>query len=110
MTERTRKRYEHRDPPGERIPDDRLAWLFDRFGGRLISPGGAAAMLGLSRQRVHQLIEDGSLRCYRSGDVEERFGPFRMTGGVRWAYVPLEDVEKLRAADRRPGRGRQAQH
>lgn len=84
------------DVPGRRMPDDRMEWLWARYDGRLISPGGAAAMLGVSRQRVHQLIEAGELRCYRSDEVEHRFGPFRMSGGTRWAYVPLADVQKVR--------------
>jgi excisionase family DNA binding protein len=29
------------------------------------SPGGAAGLLGVSRQRVHQLIDTGKLRAYR---------------------------------------------
>lgn len=93
---RTRKpSFDASNPPGHRIPDDRLEWLFDHFDGRLISPGGVAAMLGVSRQRVHELIEEGQLRSYRSEDVEQRYGPFVKTGGTRWAYVPLEDVRKL---------------
>lgn len=103
---RPRKKHDAGDPPGRRIPDDRLEWLFDEFDGRLISPGGVAAMLGLSRQRVHQLIEDGQLRCFRSENVEQKFGPFKATGGTRWAYVPLEDVKAIKAAERPPGRHR----
>src|SRR4051794_11317656 len=83
------------DVPGQRLPDAALVDLFDRFGGRLISPGGAAAMLGMSRQRVHTLIEGGRLRCYRSEEEHENWGPITVWRGASWAYVPLDDVEKV---------------
>jgi hypothetical protein len=82
------------DVPGQRLPDAALVDLFDRFNGRLISPGGAAAMLGVSRQRVHRLIEGGRLRCFRSEDEHKKWGPVTVWKGASWAYVPLDDVEK----------------
>lgn len=33
-----------------------------------ISPGGAAHRLGVSRQRVFQLIAEGRLKCWRTAD------------------------------------------
>ncbi len=99
MSRSPRKRHRSEDDeiPGTRVPDERLAALFDDFGGRLISPGGAAAMLGVSRQRVYALVRTERLRCFRSDDYEPeavRLGPIKLTGpaGPKWAYIPLDDV------------------
>ena len=48
--------------------DPKLIALFDKYGGRLVSPGGAAALLGLSRQTVHTLCKRGELRAFRSDE------------------------------------------
>src|SRR3954452_9811702 len=85
------------DVPGQRLPDEAMVRLFDEFGGRLLSPGGAAAMLGVSRQRIHELIELGRLRCYRSEDVREKWGPITLSNGPKWAYSPLDDIERVAA-------------
>ena len=37
--------------------DPKLIALFDKYGGRLVSPGGAAALLGLSRQTIHTFVQ-----------------------------------------------------
>lgn len=94
-------------PPGKRVPDDALVRLFDEFGGRLISPGGAASMLGVSRQRLYELIDLGRLRCFRTDDVRAKWGPFTLNEGPKWAYIPLDDIEHLAAElgrDLRPPR------
>jgi excisionase family DNA binding protein len=64
--------------------DPKLIALFERFDGRVVSPGGAANLLGLSRQTVDTLLKRGELRAFRS-DEETR-------GGPHWVYIPLEDV------------------
>jgi hypothetical protein len=72
-------------------PDHELQELFEEFDGRLISPGGAAQLLGVTRATVYTLGRDDlpgrerQLRVYR--------GP-RDGGGDGWAwvYIPLEDV------------------
>src|SRR5690242_13450131 len=81
MRERDRKRREE--------PDEKLAALMDEFEGRLVSPGGAAALLGLSRKTVHTLCKRGVLRMFAS-DVEDKWGPGSF--GPRWVYIPLADV------------------
>jgi hypothetical protein len=48
--------------------------MFQQLALDSYSPGGAAAVLGVSRQRVHQLIEQGELLALRlihsgSGDL-----------------------------------------
>jgi len=44
--------------------DAELQELFERFDGRLVSPGGAAALLGISRKTVHTLGKRGRLRVF----------------------------------------------
>jgi len=65
--------------------DEKLAHLFDEFGGRMVSPGGAAALLGLSRQTIYTLCKRGDLRAFRSDELGSRTVP-------RWVYIPLEDI------------------
>ena len=74
----------------EREGDEKLAALFDRFEGRLTSPGGAAAMLGVSRKTIHTLCKRGTLRAFASDD-EDQWGPFKF--GPRWVWIPLEDIK-----------------
>lgn len=66
--------------------DAKLIALFDKYGGRLVSPGGAAALLGLSRQTIHTLLKRGELRAFRSDEEEYRDMP-------KWVYIPLDDIE-----------------
>jgi hypothetical protein len=78
--------------------DPKLIALFDRYEGRLVSPGGAAALLGLSRQTIHTLCKRGELRAFRS-DEEGR-------GGPHWVYIPLDDIYTYGDKVGRPVRGR----
>jgi hypothetical protein len=64
--------------------DPKLVRLFDEYGGRLVSPGGAANLLGVTRQTVNTLLKRSELRAFRS-DEESRDGP-------KWVYIPLDDV------------------
>jgi hypothetical protein len=68
-------------------PDKRLDDLFDEFDGRLISPGGAAALLGLSRKTIYTLGERDVIRVFR-GEADPRGGG----DGFKWVYIPLDDV------------------
>lgn len=61
--------------------------LFDRFDGRLVSPGGAGSLLGVTRATIYTLGKRGDLRVFRA--EEEVAGG----DGPRWVYIPLEDVE-----------------
>jgi hypothetical protein len=65
--------------------DEKLAHLFEKYQGQLISPGGAAHLLGLSRKTVHTLCKNGELTAYRSDELANRSAP-------RWVYIPLADV------------------
>src|SRR5437764_11414535 len=68
--------------------DPKLAALFNKYGGRLVSPGGAAALLGLSRQTIHTLCKRGELRAYASDAKAE--GTYNTP---RWVFIPLDDIE-----------------
>lgn len=73
--------------------DPELHALFERFDGRLVSPGGAANLLGLSRKTIHTLGERGELRIFRSKDSPPG-GRLVTWDGPAWAYIPLEDVAR----------------
>lgn len=68
--------------------DPKLISLFEKYGGRLVSPGGAAALLGLSRQTIHTLCKRGELRAFRSDELAERSRDI-----PKWVYIPLDDIE-----------------
>jgi hypothetical protein len=65
--------------------DEKLAELFAEFGGRMVSPGGAAALLGLSRKTIYTLCKQQKLRTFRSDDLAIGTTP-------RWVYIPLVDI------------------
>jgi excisionase family DNA binding protein len=65
--------------------DEKLARLFERFDHQMISPGGAAHLLGLSRKTVHMLCKNGELTAYRSDELVNKTTPV-------WVYIPLRDV------------------
>jgi hypothetical protein len=64
--------------------DPKLAQLFEEYDGRLVSPSGAAALLGVTRQTVNTLLRRGELRAFRS-DAASKNWP-------KWVYIPLDDV------------------
>lgn len=64
--------------------DPKLVRLFEEYGGRLVSPGGAANLLGLTRQTVSTLLKRGELRAFRSDEDQK--------GGPKWVFIPLDDV------------------
>jgi hypothetical protein len=78
--------------------DPKLVQLFEAYGGRLVSPGGAAGLLGLSRQTIHTLCKRGELRAFRSDEEESRNLP-------KWVYIPLDDVYAYGERVGRPVRG-----
>ena len=67
--------------------DPKLIALFDKYGGRLVSPGGAAALLGLSRQTIYTLCKRQELRAFRSDETDER-----AKHTPKWVYIPLDDI------------------
>ena len=65
--------------------DKKLAELFAKFDGHVVSPGGAAGLLGLSRKTIYTLCKRGELRAFRSDELANRTTP-------RWVYIPLADI------------------
>jgi hypothetical protein len=65
--------------------DEKLAEIFAEFQGHVVSPGGAAALLGLSRKTIYTLCKRGELRAYRSDDLAMGTTP-------RWVYIPVVDI------------------
>lgn len=76
--------------------DPELLRLFERFKGQLVSPGGAAALLGLSRKTIYTLGERGELKVFRSRDTASG------GDGPAWAYIPLADVGRYAEKVGRP--------
>ena len=105
MKESDRKRHEQ--------PDEKLIALMDEFAGQMVSPGGAAALLGVSRKTVHTLCKRGVLRTFASDVADESWGPFGLlkSEGPRWVYIPTADVYEyaLRVGRESPGLGRWAE-
>jgi hypothetical protein len=74
--------------------------LFEKFNAQLLSPGGAAALLGLSRKTIHTLGEQGKIRVYRSADdVKGRLGVIH---GPKWVLIPIVDLREYARQVGRP--------
>ena len=86
--------------PNRLAGDPKLIALFDKYGGRLVSPGGASALLGLSRQTVYTLCKRGELRAFRSDETDER-----ATHTPKWVFIPLDDIYAYGERVGRPVRG-----
>jgi|SRR5665811_342955 len=80
--------------------DPVLRELFEKFNAQLVSPGGAAALLGLSRKTIHTLGEQGKIRVYRS--AEDDTGRFGAVRGPRWVYIPVVDLREYARKVGRP--------
>lgn len=80
--------------------DPVLHELFEKFNAQMVSPGGAAALLGLSRKTIHTLGEQGKIRVYRSADdVKGRFGAVH---GPKWVFIPIVDLREYAKRVGRP--------
>ena len=80
--------------------DPNLHALFEEFSGQLVSPGGAAALLGLSRKTIYTLGKRGRLRVFEGPEVRHAKGLIRE--GPRWVYIPIEDVARYAEEVGRP--------
>lgn len=80
--------------------DPVLHELFEKFNAQLISPGGAAALLGLSRKTIHTLGEQGKIRVYRSADDEK--GRLGVNWGPKWVFIPIVDLREYAKRVGRP--------
>lgn len=80
--------------------DAELQELFERFQGQLVSPGGAAALLGISRKTVHTLCKRGRLHVFEGPEIKHAKG--LISEGPRWVYIPLVDVARYAEEVGRP--------
>ena len=75
--------------------------IADYFEGQVVSPGGAAGMLGVSRAMINHLEKEGKIRVYRfivKDDEALEEEPFyvRVLFGIKgqYAWIPVEDIKK----------------
>jgi hypothetical protein len=68
--------------------DPELRELFERYNGQLVSPGGAAALLGLSRKTIYTLGQRGVINVFHASETNRW-----SETGRSWAFIPLEDLE-----------------
>jgi hypothetical protein len=72
----------------------------DYYEGQVLSPGGAAGMLRVSRAMIHQLEKDGKIRAYRVIITEEDWGEIplylRLLSSRKGQYIwiPIDDLVK----------------
>lgn len=77
-------------PKAERDQGDpELHELFERFSAQLVSPGGAAALLGLSRKTIYTLGQRGRIRVFHSSE-KDRWSET----GAKWTYIPVIDLAR----------------
>ena len=75
--------------------------VFDEFRGQLVSPGTAAANLGVSRAYVNQLEKEGRITAYRiySENVnwDELPLKWKLFVAVKdvYIYIPVDDIERI---------------
>ena len=82
----------------------KLSKILDEYKvkGGCVSPGGAAARLGVSRQYIAHLEKTGKIRAFRIPYKNIRWDDLplwqRMITVQRseYIYIPSEDIEKLR--------------
>jgi hypothetical protein len=85
-------------PKAERDEGDpELHALFERFNAQVVSPGGAAALLGLSRKTIYTLGKRERIRVFHSS-VKDRWSET----GARWTYIPIIDLARYAEEVGRP--------
>src|ERR1035441_1326232 len=77
--------------------DPQLHELFERFSAQLVSPGGAAALLGLSRKTIYTLGQRGRIRVFHSSQ-KDRWSET----GAKWTYIPVIDLARYAEEVGRP--------
>jgi hypothetical protein len=77
--------------------DPELHALFQRFNAQLVSPGGAAALLGLSRKTVYTLGQRGRIRVFHSSE-KDRWSET----GAKWTFIPVVDLVRYAEEVGRP--------
>jgi hypothetical protein len=85
-------------PKAERDEGDpELHALFERFNAQVVSPGGAAALLGLSRKTIYTLGQRKRIRVYHSSK-KDRWSET----GAKWTYIPVIDLARYAEQVGRP--------
>jgi hypothetical protein len=85
-------------PKAEREEGDpELHALFERFNAQVVSPGGAAALLGLSRKTIYTLGQRKRIRVYHSSKKDRL-----SETGARWTYIPIIDLARYAEEVGRP--------
>jgi hypothetical protein len=85
-------------PKAERDEGDpELQALFERFDAQLVSPGGAAALLGVSRKTIYTLGQRERIRVFHSSQ-KDRWSET----GAKWTYIPLVDIARYAQEVGRP--------
>ena len=77
--------------------DPELHALFERFNAQVVSPGGAAALLGLSRKTIYTLGQRKRIRVYHSSK-KDRWSE----AGAKWTYIPIIDLARYAEQVGRP--------
>ncbi len=76
--------------------------VLEEFNYDMISPGGAADKLHVSRSYIHQLEKEGKIRVYRVWDEDLDWDDLPLWVKVitprkgMYIMIPTEDVEKLK--------------
>lgn len=76
--------------------------IFDSFEGQMVSPGGAAARLGVTRSFIHHLEKEGIIRAYRilhdviDWDEMPLWGKMLVFPRDVYIYIPNEDIERVK--------------
>ncbi len=78
---------------------DEFIKISEFYKGQLVSPGGAAAQLGVSRAMIHQLERDGKIRAYRFIVTNEDWDKYSfhmkllLNRKSLTIWIPVEDIE-----------------
>jgi hypothetical protein len=84
---------------------DEFHKVVDYYEGHMVSPGGAAGMLKVSRAMIHQLEREGRIRAYRVIITKEDWGDaiplyLRLIASRKdqYIYIPVDDLVKYAEA------------
>jgi hypothetical protein len=76
--------------------------VFEEFNNGMISPGGAADKLHVSRSYIHQLEREGKIRVYRVWDEDLGWDDLPLWVKIitprkgMYIMIPTEDIERLK--------------
>lgn len=89
-----------------------LEKVVDWYKGGMVSPGGAASHLGVSRAMIHQLERDGKIRAYRFIAEDEDWGKLPFLIKLLFQrkslviYIPVADLNKYAEEVHKRGRAK----